>query len=249
MFLVIDIGNTNTKLAWFKEGELPYKVNIVPNKSLNYSEEIKNYISEYHLHTKKAIISSVSSEEILVKTILKNFNISTLHFTYKSSLPINIKYETPDTLGSDRISLACGANTLYPNQNVLVISIGTCITYEFINNKNEYLGGAISPGINIRLKSLHAFTQKLPLITLQYEEKLPEVIAQNTHKNILSGVLNGVLFELKGNINWYSKNYPDLKIILTGGDVIYFENELKKHIFVVQNLVLVGLNKILQLNT
>ena len=148
-------------------------------------------------------------------------------------------------MGKDRLAAAVTGNHFFPNQNVLIIIAGTCITYEFVNTKAEYLGGAISPGISIRFKALHTFTGKLPLV----EKKIKASIIGNTTENsILSGVINGCFYEVKGITYEYTDKYKDLKIILSGGDMKYFDKILKNSIFAISNIVLIGLNIILDFN-
>ncbi|HEY5825470.1 MAG TPA: type III pantothenate kinase, partial [Cyclobacteriaceae bacterium] len=151
-------------------------------------------------------------------------------------------YATPTTLGVDRIAAVCGALEIYPNGNCLVVDTGTCINYEFIDAKGEYLGGAISPGIHMRLEAMHKFTARLPLVTNNPDAQL---IGNSTATCMQSGVTNGVIAEIEGIITRYSHLYPDLGVILSGGDYSLFENKLKPSIFVAPELVLSGLNRIL----
>jgi type III pantothenate kinase len=134
---------------------------------------------------------------------------------------------------------------MFPNSNILVIDAGTCITYDFIDKNGVYQGGAISPGINLKLKALNTFTQKLPLIEFKNEFVL---IGQTTEESILSGVLNGTIAEIEGIIGYYSHSFSDLKTIICGGASNFFESKIKAPIFVVPELVLIGLNRILQYN-
>ena len=148
-------------------------------------------------------------------------------------------------MGKDRLAAVAGAIGLYPNTNLLVIDAGTAITYELINSKHEFLGGNISPGMTIRYKALNEFTSKLPLLSASDETPL---IGQSTKEAIQAGVQNGVLFEIQGLINELSSQYPSIKTIITGGDAEFFARKLKNPIFVHPNLVLIGLNRILEYN-
>jgi type III pantothenate kinase len=148
-------------------------------------------------------------------------------------------------LGIDRIALASAAVHLYINKNVLVIDAGTCITYDFINSENEYLGGAISPGISLRYKSLHTFTDKLPLLEANNSKLL---IGNSTATSIHAGVVNGVLYEIDGFIEAYKNNYENLTVILTGGDAHFLRDTIKNDIFANSNFLLEGLNHILEYN-
>ena len=154
-------------------------------------------------------------------------------------------YETPETLGVDRIALVSGAVKKFPNKNILIIDAGTCITFDFVNDKTVYFGGAISPGIEMRYKSLHAFTSKLPILEKNYPQNF---IGKNTIESINSGIVNGVTQEIKGVINQYKKKYTDLTVVLTGGDINFLAKQLKSSIFAHQNFLLEGLNEILIFN-
>jgi type III pantothenate kinase len=166
-------------------------------------------------------------------------------FDSSTPLPLTNKYQTPETLGKDRLAAAVAAVNMFPHSNVLVIDAGTCIKYDFINAKAEYLGGAISPGLQMRFNALNHFTEKLPLITLSEYDSL---IGKNTAESLLSGVINGTLSEIDGIIERYHKIYPEIQIVLSGGDAEYLVSKLKKEIFAVSNIVLNGLKIILDYN-
>ena len=133
----------------------------------------------------------------------------------------------------------------YPGKNVLIISAGTALTFDFVNDRGEYLGGSISPGMEMRFNALHTFTDKLPL--LSYQEPA-ELIGSTTRQSILSGVINGIICEIEGISRCYLEKYPGLKIILSGGDLNYFVKPLKISIFAVSNIVTLGLNIVLEFN-
>jgi len=168
-----------------------------------------------------------------------------LELNNSTSLPINNLYKTIQTLGKDRIAAVTGGANLFPNNDLLIIDAGTCITFDFINANKDYLGGAISPGINLRFKALHNFTGNLPLIDPKADVNL---IGDSTESSILSGVINGVREEVDGIIGRYKSSYPNMKVIFTGGDVKYFDKYVKNNIFAVENLVLKGLKAILNYN-
>ena len=172
------------------------------------------------------------------RTRLQRFSASCL-------LPIHIQYATPKTLGTDRIANAVGANALYPNRNVLSIMAGTCLVADFVNDKGEYMGGSIAPGVRMRFQALSEFTARLPLVE---PEIIDFLVGDNTENSILSGVMNGITQEIDGIIRQYSRHYNRLKVILSGGDAELLQNFIKKRIFAAQNPVLVGLHKILILN-
>jgi type III pantothenate kinase len=148
-------------------------------------------------------------------------------------------------LGNDRIALVSSASIKYPHENVLIIDVGTCITYDFINNENQYTGGAISPGLNMRLRSLNKFTGKLPLIKLK---EIDNFNGLNTKDSINIGVLKGVIFEIQGFINKYSSDNQNLTVILTGGNSKFLSKQLKISIFANQNFLVEGLNELIKLN-
>jgi len=236
--LAIDIGNTRVKAGLFNRDQL---ANLQIYKSLKDLALDEEFVKQ----AQQAIIGSVVDG--LEEDILKlNSFISTQIFTVNTRIPLINTYQSASTLGSDRLSASIGAHTLYPDKNVLVIDVGTCIKYNFTNHKNEYLGGAISPGILMRLKALHQYTSKLPLIEVDFS--YTDLIGSNTQNSILSGVLNGSLAEVEEIINQYKQQFPDLICVLTGGDSEYLAKRLKNSIFVHQNLVLKGLNDILNYN-
>jgi type III pantothenate kinase len=168
-----------------------------------------------------------------------------LMLDHATSLPITNQYATPSTLGMDRLAGVCGATQLFPDENTLVIDAGTCVKFDFVDKHKNYLGGAISPGLSMRFRAVHAFTSRLPMLVPAND---PELIGNSTETSIQSGVINGMVEEIDGIIVRYQKKYPDLKVILSGGDGAFFENKLKASIFASPNVVLIGLNSILIYN-
>jgi type III pantothenate kinase len=241
MNLIIDVGNTNVKLAVF-QGDKIISNKISRLESLE--KDVAVLVKEFKV-LKKVIISSVGKlKKSDIQIISKQIEVFILN--KNSKLPFKSKYKTPETLGVDRIALVSASTKLYPNQNVLIIDAGTCITYDCITNENVYLGGAISPGIRLRYQSLNNFTANLPLL----EKKEPKNIIGNSSKeSIHSGVINGVLMEIDGAIQEYDKKYKDLTVILTGGDANFLSKRLKSSIFANSNFLLEGLNFILELNS
>lgn len=238
MNLIIDIGNTLTKVA------------IADNTSIasiaRYDALSKDIIDEtLAKHSpKKAIVSAVGRiDPDLV--IYLNTKVPTIELDHRTKLPIINLYKTPETLGRDRIAAVVGANYLYPSADILVIDSGTAITYDFIDSKAQYHGGAISPGIQLRFKSLNLYTANLPL--LDPVDIFP-LIGTNTQDCIHSGILNGVVGEVENYIAQIKTEYSDLVVVFTGGNANFFVNKLKNSIFVVQNLVIIGLNRILEFN-
>jgi type III pantothenate kinase len=237
-FLAIDIGNTRIKVLNEQE-------NINQTFVFTNNHEFINYINSLDLTITSIILCDVRNKvDETINKILKNAK----HFillNQTTKLPIINKYETPETLGYDRIAAVIGASTLHPNYNLLVIDVGTAITYDIITINKEYLGGAISPGINLRFKSLHENTGKLPLLTTFNNNIFP---AKNTFNCIETGVLNSVIFEIERYIDIVTEQFSPIKIILTGGDAQNLVKFLKKPIFVNTNLVLIGLINILKYN-
>lgn len=241
MNLVIDVGNTLVKLGVFESGKLILK-NIC-DKDV-FLKTLLN-ISETYPSIKNTLVSSVGKlAEEQVGRLEELYKVNTLDQSTK--VPFKNKYGTPNTLGVDRIALISAAAQQFPDKNVLVIDAGTAITYDFINSNNEYLGGAISPGISMRYKSLHNYTAKLPLLETKSPERL---IGNTTESSLHSGIVNGVLNEIVGFINAYKAEFNDLTVILTGGDTQFLRDSLKNDIFANPNFLLEGLNHILDYNT
>ncbi|WP_275316893.1 type III pantothenate kinase [Tenacibaculum bernardetii] len=239
MNLIIDVGNTRVKAAVFELNTIK-EVFVFSKTEIVF--EVKKIINNFSISS--SIVSSVSNiSEKTLKEITDLLNPIFLNSDIK--VPFINKYETPKTLGVDRIALAAAATEKYPQKNVLIIDAGTCITFDFINNKNEYLGGAISLGISMRYKALHDYTAKLPLLGLS---EVSSFIGTNTNTSIHSGVVNGVINEIEGVINQYQKKYGDLTIVLTGGDTYFLAKQLKSGIFAHPNFVLEGLHTVLTYN-
>jgi type III pantothenate kinase len=243
MKLAIDVGNTLTKTAVFQDNDL-LRLSFFKDFTL---EELKRFINESETKSNRinySIISSVRKYDSEIENYLnKNYRFTEL--SSKIPLPVNIRYRTSETLGNDRIAGVCGASAMFPGENILVIDAGTCVTYDFIDNEKNYFGGAISPGIDIRFKALNTFTGNLPLVN---RAENFDLIGDSTEESIKSGVLNGIIAEIEGVIKRYKDRFGQLKIIFTGGDTIFFDKRLKNDIFAVPNLVLNGLNEILDFN-
>jgi type III pantothenate kinase len=240
MNLVIDIGNTLTKIAIFNGDKMVALKTLEPDQLFNIDSVLVNQPD-----IDRCIVSSVSINEEEIISQLKNRKIHTIEINEKTPLPFANKYKTPGTLGKDRIAAVAGAYKLNSGKNVLVVDAGTAIKFDVKNNKDEYLGGNISPGLEMRFKALNHFTARLPLLKPEKEFSL---IGQSTNEAIVNGVQNGLIFEVEGYIKKLKDEYPELIIIVTGGDAQFFEYMLKKTIFVVANLTLIGLNTILEYN-
>lgn len=229
MNLAIDFGNTRIKTGLFEEEELIQKeVFSSLSEVVDYSRTI------YFQH---CIIANVSYPIKEVQQVFPN----AVQVSAKLKMPFENDYSTPHTLGVDRLALVAGAMTLASLDDLLAIDLGTCITYDFLQG-GRYQGGAISPGVNLRSKALHNFTHKLPLVETIQEGNL---VGDSTNDSILSGLINGVAFEIEGFIVKYQEKYPNLKVFLSGGDAEFFESKINQSIFVEPNLALLGLNKIL----
>jgi type III pantothenate kinase len=238
MLLTIDIGNTRIKYAVF---ELDTIIEQGFFLKLDLEKTIEKILNSYKKIT-DLIITSVGSVD--QNSFLSFQNKITIHFiTNEDLFPFHIKYKTPLTLGVDRMVLAAGSVFQFPNQNRLVIDAGTCVTYDFIDSENNYLGGAISPGIRLRYESLHNFTAKLPLLTKENPQRL---IGNSTSEAIHSGVINGLSNEIDGFIDSYRLKYSNFIIILTGGDTDFLAKRLKNTIFANSNFLLESLNQIFQ---
>lgn len=236
MVLTIDVGNTNVKVAVFKQFNLLDKFVFQKN---NFQNNFQIVFKKYPNH-KKAVLSSVSLLDEKDIIWLKN-QIEIIEINSNLVFPFTNNYTTPNTLGIDRMVLAAGAVIEYPNQNILIIDAGTCVTYDFITNKKEYLGGAISPGLNMRYKALNDYTAKLPLL----ENNTPDnFIGNSTSQSIHSGVVNGLCYEIKGFISEFSVKNEQFIIILTGGDAIFLANRLKSTIFADENFLLKSLHQL-----
>jgi type III pantothenate kinase len=239
MQLILDFGNTLKKLALFDAGDLM----LIENHT-EISKAIVSRFIEEHPGISSCILSSVVEHgEDIPQHLEEMFRF--IRLDENTPLPITNKYETVTSLGKDRLAAAVAGSSQFPGENVLVICAGTALTYDFVNKHGEYLGGAISPGMQMRFNALHTFTDKLPL--LSYQEPVG-LVGPNTRESILSGVINGIVGEIEGVSRRYQENYPGLKIILSGGDLNYFVKPLKISIFALPNIVIHGLQQILSFN-
>ena len=240
MNLVIDIGNTFFKIYIFEQNKISH---FQKYKTIDY-QKYHEYLSQIKC-IKSSIISSVAgiSEELI--KLIQQISQKYIILNHTTPIPIVNLYKTPESLGKDRLAGIVGAYNIYNQQNVLAIDAGTAITFDFINQRGEYLGGNISPGVEMRFQALNHFTKNLPLLT--QTDSFP-YFGTSTDEAIISGVQKGILFEIDAYIDDLRRKYDDLKIILTGGDTFFFEHKLKNTIFAEPNLVAIGLNRILQYN-
>ena len=239
MNLCIDQGNSSTKVGVFDNDKLH---ELFVYEVFN-ADEVWKLLNVFSIDN--CIISSVIVENEELLEVLKSNCSNFVKLSHTTAIPIENRYETPETFGNDRLAAVVGAVYLKPNNDILVIDVGTAITYDFIDANSVYWGGNIAAGINLRLRSLHEFTQKLPLVEMTIESPL---IGNNTKTALISGALHGIVFEMDGYITSLKTKYPQLSTFLTGGSTFYFDTKLKNAIFAEKNLVLIGLNRILQYN-
>lgn len=236
--LCFDFGNTRIKCAVFDGRELK-EVIVLENDS---DETIKQLIEKFT--PQKSLLSSVVDHNPNVESILSA--ATKFHkLDHNSKIPITTPVGKPETIGADRLGLVVAAADLFPGKNNLVIGLGTAITYNFINKNNEFLGGGISPGMEMRFKSLQVFTAKLPLVKKDWNFPL---VGYDTRTNILSGVILGMAKEIDGMIDAYAERYGNFNVLLTGGDAPYFVYHLKNLIFADPNLLFKGLYAISEFN-
>jgi type III pantothenate kinase len=240
MNIVVDQGNTSCKIAFFSSPSEPESVLVLPELTLGLLKELLDR------HQPDAgIFSTVKDLDPEIPNFLQQWLPHFVWLNAETPLPIQNAYATPATLGLDRLAAAVGAWALQPGSPLLVMDMGTAVTYDFVSAEGVYTGGNIAPGLHLRLKALHAFTDKLPLIT-------PDAnfapLGHDTQTAIRSGVMQGMVYEANGYIRELKEVYPTLFAFLTGGDLIYFDGKLKNGIFVSKNLVLIGLDRILRYN-
>jgi len=238
MNLLIDIGNSFIKICITSENKILYQSKFMHDAWTDSLKKIAYPIS-------KCIICDSGKLKTESLHDIKLITDKVITLTSLTLLPIEIDYETPETLGSDRIAAAVGAYFMFPNQNNLIFDLGTAITIDFIDSKGVYKGGNISPGIDLRFKSLHQFTDKLPYLQPSDTYSLT---GKNTKNAIINGIMNSVEFEINNYIERYTEAYGEFNIILTGGDYNYFDKRLKNSIFAVPELIFMGLNSILEYN-
>ncbi len=239
MNIIIDVGNSKIKVALFENGK------IITKKIFNrLNIDIFDYLKIKNSENNNLIISSVKKIDDKVIKNFKKYAKNTIILDNNIKLPIKNNYKNKNTLGYDRIAAAIGAWCLSQSKNNLIIDIGTAITIDIVID-NVFLGGNISPGIDIRYKGLNNFTDKLPLLNNRENIYL---YGDTTQTSIISGVINGITYEIQGAIDNFTKKFKNINTFITGGDAFFFDKKIKRSIFVNSNLVLIGLNKILEIN-
>ncbi len=236
MNLIVDIGNSRIKFAWFNVDELVGKC-----FSNLFVSELPSEISRLNFDFVFVSASGKNQPEIisLLKQRVRHFRI----MDSETPIPLKLKHKTPQTLGLDRKAACVGASVVYPNKNCLVFDAGTALTIDLLLHEHGMMGGNISPGLKLRFQSLHNFTEHLPLLN-PAETNFP--LGNKTTDSILNGVQLGILFEVEAYIEKYSEEYPDIVPVFTGGDADFFVKNLKNSIFAQPDLVVIGLNRILK---
>lgn len=236
--LCFDFGNTRKKAAVFQDAEIK-EVVLVPDDSV---ETIQSFINKFK--PKKSILSSVVDHNPAIEETLKA--ATKFHkLSHLTKVSFTTPVGKPESIGADRLALTAAAVHYYPDKNNFVIGLGTCITYNFINKYREFIGGAISPGLEMRLKALNHYTAKLPLI--KADSNIP-LMGYDTNTNILTGVVMGMAKEIDGFIEAYRERYRNFNVLLTGGDIVYLASHIKNKIFADPDLIFKGLYAISEVN-
>ena len=231
-FLIVDAGNTSIKVAQVKNSQ------IDSVKRFDHISNAVGYISDAF------VVCASFLNENFKQLVIKNGG--RFHqITHQSVLPFKSVYSSMETIGIDRLCNVAAAKKKFESEHCLVVDIGTCIKFDFISAKHVYLGGSISPGINLRYKALHDYTSKLPLIDIKSNA---EMIGDSTNSSIHSGVMNGIMHEIQAMILRYEKDFGQLKILITGGDASHFDFPQKSNIFANKNLTLEGIVEIYEIN-
>jgi type III pantothenate kinase len=236
--LCFDLGNTRAKMAVFENANFKEEVVLTDLEPQTIAQYITHYQPSF------SILSSVIHHPAHVEEILAAS--TTFHkLDHTSKLPLTTPVGKPETIGADRLALVAAAVHLFPDNHNLVIALGSCITYNFINNRSEFLGGGISPGMKMRFRAMHEHTALLPIIEAAHDFPL---VGYDTRTNLLSGVILGISKEIDGIIDAYSEKYGNFNVLLTGGDMPFFVPHLKNRIFADQNLIYKGLYAICEFN-
>jgi type III pantothenate kinase len=234
--LCLDFGNTTLKAALFTDDKMTAKFEFTAQDALATIADLLNTYKP-----QKSILSSVIHHDRQIENLLYTATRFVL-LDKNTKLPFLNAYGSPETLGNDRLALVAALYKLFPRQDSVVISIGTCITYNFLAKNNAFRGGAISPGVNLRLRSMYEFTDKLPLIP---RDGHLSILGYDTETSIRSGAINGIAAEIEGMIGYFENQYGEINAVLTGGDSPFFERRIKREIFVDTNFLFKGLYAIL----
>ncbi len=240
---VVDWGNTRLKVGWFLGSSL--------YETARYESANSLMTALHERRPAHVLVSSTSRSGEEIRAGLRGTGAPVWVLDSQTPLPIGKDYETPGTLGADRVAAATGAVALFPGQPCLIFDLGTCLTADFVDERAVFRGGLISPGLRMRFRAMHEQTARLPLVEGPaggHPDEWPKLAAKNTQQAMQSGVLNGLAFEMNGIIDVYRQEWPELVVLLCGGDGPTFESRLKPPIFAVPELVLIGLNRILRYN-
>lgn len=236
--ICFDFGNTRKKVAVFNNNEIIKTLVLEDDTTATIQSLTNTYNPD------KTILSSVVNHNTEIEEVLKKN--SRFHLlSHLSKLPITTPVGKPETIGADRLAIAAGGVHFYPGKNLLLIGLGTCVTMNFVNKYKEFIGGSISPGLQMRLKSLQYYTAKLPLVTPKPDVSL---IAYDTETNILTGVILGMAYELDGFIAGYDAKFANFNVVLTGGDLQHLASHMKSRIFADPELIFKGLYAISEVN-
>ncbi len=236
--ICFDFGNTRLKAGIFHNDEL-FETIILADGSV---ETINALIKKYD--PQKSILSSVIDHDTAIENVLAQY--TAFHkLSHLTKLSFTTPVGKPETIGADRLALCAAAVHFYPGKNTLALGLGTCVTYNFINCQNEFIGGAISPGLEMRLKALNHYTAKLPLVKADWNSAL---IGYDTDTNILTGVVIGMAHEIDGFIEQYMEKFGNFNVLLTGGDIVHLACHLKNKIFADPELIFKGLYAISEVN-
>ncbi|MBK5272938.1 MAG: type III pantothenate kinase [Bacteroidia bacterium] len=236
--LCFDFGNTRKKVAVFQEAKIKEAITLADDTV----EIIQTIIHQYQ--PQKSILSSVIDHNIAIEELLSS-KTQFHKLGHLTKVPFTVAVGKPETMGADRLALAAAAIHLFPQKNNLVIGLGSCVTYNFINKFHEFMGGSISPGMEMRLKAMNQFTAKLPFVLP--DNNVP-LIGYDTNTNLLGGVILGMAYEIDGFINAYKERFLNFNVLLTGGDIAYLGSHLKNKIFADPDLIFKGLYEISELN-
>lgn len=236
--ICFDFGNTRLKAAVF-EGDQIREIVVLTDDNRETIEELMLRVKPQF-----TILSSVVNHQPIAEEVMKRHS----HFhklSHETKIPFSTPVGKPETIGADRLALCAASVHLFPGKNNLAIGLGTCITYNFINQKHQFLGGSISPGLEMRFKSMHALTAKLPLVNMEWNFPL---IGYDTKTNLLSGVAWGMAKEIDGIVEAYEEKFGNFNVLLTGGNTLHFAPLLKKQIFADPHLIFKGLYAISEFN-
>jgi type III pantothenate kinase len=237
--LIIDLGNTRGKAGVFRQDQIEQTFYFE-----SYAE-LQEQIADLSIDI--VFVSNVSARSLdELASVLPDARL--YEFSRKMQLPLGLHYDTPDTLGLDRIAAAVGAWQEFGRKNVLSIDCGSCITYDLVSSEAVFVGGAISPGVRMGLRAMHSMTGALPDLSQEWQKIALKSVGKSTAECMVSGAINGILDEMNGYIGRYREELGELTIIMTGGDAAFFESKIKEPIFVRPNLVLTGLNTIFDYN-